>query len=347
MKTKHFFRLGLALILTLTSLNINAQENKEAIKKAGQFTFIYPLGTNGTSSKDISNIFSLNAIIGINGGLHTGAELGGVINYNNGDVTGLQMAGVSNINRKESNGVFLSGVANISGKSLSGAAISGVLNMAGGNSNGVHASTINIAAKEFSGIQLGVINTAGKLKGLQLGVINVVKDGDEGVPIGLINIVKNGYHEFEVVASDLIYANLSFKMGVEKFYTIFKTGFSTQEGNAAYSAGIGFGSLLPLSNNHKLSLDLSMNTITDNFEWEEHWFEDVDILYKADLNYRYALSEKLSLIAGPSFNLYYSEPKIDSNNPILNIPYTIKTTESNNGNYNMWIGLNAGFSFRL
>ncbi|NJK84760.1 MAG: hypothetical protein HC906_01015 [Bacteroidales bacterium] len=81
---------------TLFSFVIYAQE-PDSVKKVlpFQFTFVTPLGTNGTESYKIINEFSMNALLGINGGVD-GFEFGGFINIDQGDVKGGQIAGFSN-----------------------------------------------------------------------------------------------------------------------------------------------------------------------------------------------------------------------------------------------------------
>ena len=58
MKTKQFVGLTIAIAVTLMSSTITAQENEESSSQSSQFTFAYPLGTNGTDAISISNNFS-------------------------------------------------------------------------------------------------------------------------------------------------------------------------------------------------------------------------------------------------------------------------------------------------
>lgn len=368
-------KLNLAGILVfLISINLVAQENNSLKSRKVQVTFAYPIGSNGMSSMEYSNNFSFNILYGLNGGVN-GAEIGSIVNYNKGEVKGFQFSGVSNINTGYSKGFLLSGVSNISmdsttgtfisgvlnyskqnsegfllsgfsnicKASATGVFISGVLNYSGQPSRGFQLATTNIVTNEFKGIQLGFFNYAKKLKGIQLGVFNYLSDGEGALPIGIFNIVKNGYYEFELTGGEVIYANLNYKMGVERFYTIFKAGYSSLENNPVYSQGLGFGGNIPISEKQKISIDLSANQIVYNNNWQS----DLNMLNKADFNYKYSVSGKFSLLIGTSFNIYATKEKVDGEYGTLNIPYSIYTTEWSHGKSFMWFGLNAGLALKL
>lgn len=336
-------RLKLVSILVLlVSKQLVAQENDKLKTRKAQVTFAYPIGSGGTSSMEYSNNFSFNILYGLNGGVN-GAEVGSILNYNKGEVKGFQLSGVSNINTKYSNGFLLSGVSNICKDSTSGVFVSGVINYSGQNSKGFQLATANFAANEFKGFQLGVFNYAKTLKGVQLGVFNYLNDGEKALPIGIFSIVKNGHYEFELTGGEVIYANLNYKMGVERFYTIFKTGYSSYQNNPVYSYGLGFGGNISITEKQKISIDLSANQIVYNNNWDSN----LNILNKADFNYKYSISENFSLLIGPSFNVYVTEEIIDGEYGTLNIPYTLFTNQGTSSKLFAWIGINAGLSLKL
>jgi hypothetical protein len=338
---KKYFLVSISSLIIC--INVFAQENDAPLTSKVQVTFAYPLGSNGTNSLKYSNNFSLNILFGLNGGVD-GAEIGGLMNYNKGEVKWVQIAGITNINEKQSRGLILSGVSNVVMDSTSGAVISGVFNYSKYRATGFELATINFAANEFSGFQLGVANYAKKLDGVQLGVVNIVGSVESGVPIGLISIVEHGGHfEFEAAAGEVLYANLNYKMGIEQFYTVFKAGYSSYKSKPVYSYGFGFGGNISLAEKHKLSIDLSANNIVYNNEWSN----ELNLLNKADFNYKYSLTDKLSLMAGPSFNVYITKEKVDGEYGTLNIPYTIYTNEGTDSKLFMWIGFNAGLSLKL
>jgi hypothetical protein len=326
MKTKQRIGISLIIMLALVSNNLKAQEGEEPRSGSSQITFAYPLGTNGYDAKYISNTFSINVLYGINGGLD-GFEAGGLFNYNSGMVSGVQLAGIANINQEHTQGFMCAGSLNLT------------LNHA----RGVQLADLNVATRDFTGFQAGVINFAGGLRGVQLGIINIVGQDNGAIPIGLFNVVKGGYYALELVAGDVINSNINYKMGVERFYTIYKVGSSWYKGNPVYSFGLGFGTMFALADHHRISMDFSANHIVYNEEWNT----DDNCLTKLDLTYRLALGEHVSLLAGPSINYYISELGVDDSFGTLRIPSHALTIKSENHQEWGWIGFNAGLAYRF
>ena len=319
-------KLFLIVIVLFFSANLFAQTNEKPKSSKIQVTFAYPIGSNGTNSMEYSNNFSLNILFGLNGGVN-GAEIGSILNYNKGEVKGLQLSGVSNICKGLTNGLV----------------ISGVLNYSEGNSKGVQLSTANFSANEFNGFQLGVFNHAKILNGVQLGVVNILGDGKKGIPIGLVSIVKNGHFEFELTGGEVIYSTLSYKMGINNFYTVYNAGYSSYKSKPVYTFGIGFGGNIPLSKKHNINIDLTANGVAYNNKLPDN----TNILNKLNINYKYSINKNLFLFAGPSFNLYVTKETVDGEYGTLHIPYTISTKNITDGKLFVWIGFNAGLSYRL
>lgn len=226
---------------------------------------------------------------------------------------------------------------------FNGVEIGSVLNYNKGDSRGFQVGTLNVNQGNFKGFQMGVLNLTKKLNGVQLGVINIIGDPDQAIPIGLVNIVKGGLYELEVTGGDLLYGNVNFKMGVEKFYTIYKIGYTMSKNNSIYSTGLGFGRNFQLSEKQKLSVDLSSSHLSLNNSWKG----SLNMLNKIDFNYQHKLSEKLSFLIGPSFNIYLTEEKLEGEYGTVKIPYSIYTEEWSNGKLWMWIGANVGVSLKL
>ena len=326
MKTKQIITLSLALSALLFSSTIKAQENEEKQVNEAQFTFAYPLGTNGHDAINQANRFSFNLLYGANGGLN-GLEIGGLANYNHGEVKGVQLAGIANINKEYAHGLMWSGC----------------MNLTLDDAYGVQLSELNVAVGDFQGVQAGVINYAGGMRGVQFGLVNIVGEDNGAIPIGLINVVRGGYYELEFMASEVLYTNVNYKMGVERFYTIFKLGTSWYDSEPVYSAGIGFGTMFTLAENHKLSVDLSFNNIV----YDEEWDADDNYLTKLDLSYRYSLGEHVSLVAGPSLNWYASDMSQDDGVRTLNIPSHAHNFTCEGYQNWMWVGFNAGLAYRF
>lgn len=331
-----------SILVLLVSINIFSQKSDNTKTKKAQVTFTFPIGSNGIDAIRYSNNFSFNILYGLNGGLN-GVEIGSILNYNKGKVKGFQLSGVSNINSGYSKGLLLSGVANICNDSSSGIFVSGVLNYAIQNSKGLQFAPVNISENEFNGFQIGVFNSANKIKGVQFGIINYLNDSENALPIGLFSIVKNGYFDLEFTGGEVIFANLNYKMGVKKFYTLYKLGFSTFKNNPVYSLGLGFGSNISLSEKQIISIDYSMNQIIFNNKFDSN----LNLLHKFDFNYKHNISNIISLLIGPSFNIYHTKEVVDGYYGTLKIPYSIYTNQGLNNKLFMWIGINAGLSFKI
>lgn len=326
MLTKQLITLCLVVSTVLLSNGLKAQETEIEPPKGSQFTFAYPLGTNGVDAISESNKFSFNLLYGVNGGLD-GLEIGGLANYNHGEVRGVQLAGFANINKERTNGLMWAAGFNLTFE----------------ETRGVQLADFNVAAGDFRGVQAGVVNYAGRMRGVQFGVINIVGEDNGAVPIGLINVVRGGYYALELVSSEALYSNINYKMGVEHFYTIFKLGYSKNDNNDAYSVGLGFGSMLTLAERHKLSMDLSISEIVYNEEWNS----GDNYLSKFDLSYRFSFGEHVSLIAGPSLNWYASDMAMDEGRPMLNIPSNAHKFTSDEYQNWVWLGGNVGIAFRF
>lgn len=373
MKTK--LRLA-GILIFFVSINLFAQKNENQENRAAQVTLFYPVGSNGTYSGNITNRLSFNILVGYSGGLD-GVELGGFLNINRdfvqgvqfsgfgnvtgGPVHGVQFAGFANFNNGITNGFQGAGFANFtSGYSeafqgagfgnfshdLRGAQLAGFGNFASGKVEGAQFAGFGNFATDVNGAQIaGFINVAKHVNGVQLGVLNVADSVSNGIPIGIFSIVKNGYYELEFTGGEVLYSNLNYKMGVEKFYTIYKLGYSTYKSNPVYSFGLGFGSNVWISGKHKFSLELSANQIVYNKNWD--WDNDLNLLNKVDVNYKYSITEKFSFLVGPSFNVYVTKEEVNGEFGTLNIPYSFYEDEWSGGKVQIWLGLNAGLSLTL
>jgi hypothetical protein len=334
------YRLLFVVIVVCQTVNILlAQDNR----KVAQATLIYPIGVNGVKAPDYSNKFSLNILAGVNGGVN-GFELGSIANIDKGSVNGLQIAGVTNIT-KNSAGVQLAGLVNYNSGKTRGFHLAAISNVNGDSSKGVGLGIVNVSKSSHSGLQVGIINYSKKMKGLQFGLFNIVSDTNKFISAGLFNMVKHGYYELEVATGDVIYFNINYKMGVKKFYTIYKLGTAfSYKGKSIHTFGLGVGTLVSINKKSALSLDASANQLVYDGRFTS---DKVNILTKLDLNYRYSIGSKLSLLVGPSINFYVSEQMVDGKYGVVNVPYEISTVEREGRRTMIWIGRNAGFSYRL
>lgn len=360
---------GITLLALLTmTLGLFAQDVKTT--SPVQVTFFYPVGSNGQNAMDKANNFSLNVIWGMNGGVN-GFELGGIGNFNKGNVTGAQIGGICNINtgsfngavvggianltKEDTKGLQLAGIANLNGGETNGLMLSGITNFAQKNSKGAQVSLINFAFENMNGFQLGLVNYtkgmdgfqlgltnyAKKMKGFQMGLVNV-SDTIDGIALGLISFTKDGYYAVEASNSEVLYAHISYKMGVSKLYNIYTLGYGRYENKDVYSYGLGLGSLGSLHPRHSVAIE----GIANHMAYDSNW-DNLNLLNKFNLTYQFHLTNRITLFGGPSLNHYITDFMINGKYGTLKMPKPIWEHASNNHMQYMWIGYNAGINIRL
>ncbi|MDR2287114.1 MAG: hypothetical protein LBE04_06530 [Prevotellaceae bacterium] len=188
---KKILLMGLYTMICVTLFS-----QTENSKRAGfQFTFIYPLGTNGIEAPAYENMVSFNALVGISRSEKI-LTFGGLANIIHHDATGLQFAGMYNHTGNNGQGILFSGLVNSTSRNYNGLQFAGLMNRTGGNCDGLQsAGLINSTKGDYNGVQYaGLMNrTGGNCEGLQLaGLINSTKGDYKGAQFaGLINVSKN------------------------------------------------------------------------------------------------------------------------------------------------------------
>jgi hypothetical protein len=252
-----------------------------------------------------------------------GLQAGGVSNYAKRGFLGLQVAGVHNHVPAPVTGVQIAGVSNFAMKKTSGAQLSGVANMSHGEMNGVQIS--------------GVFNYAKRLNGLQIGLINIA-DTSDGYSIGLINIVFKGYHKLSFFSNEITNANVAFKTGNSRLYSILQAGANVKENEKVYTFGYGLGSDLPLAKWLYINPEVSANYLYLGA------FDYVNILSKANLHLNFRIGKYLSIFAGPSFNAYYTQQDVAFSGYKFSVPDARYKTFELDNKVTGWIGWNAGIN---
>lgn len=358
------------LFFSLTLLSSFAQSKTT---KNFQLSLITPLGTNGTQSQSTINkvslnllggysygntIFELGGLYNVNTHLTKGVQLGGITNYSGKSEKSVQFAGISNIVKSGNvatqfagvaniatgvQGIQLGGVANIANE-IKGVQLSGVTNVAK-EVIGLQVSGITNIAKTVDGVQLsGILNIADKVEGVQFGLINIAGESD-GVSLGLINIVKkNGKQEFEVSFSEALNTSVSFKLGTDKFYTIFSGGINYWDKPVQYAAGLGFGSQFNWKKGWSNQIEVMGYTLTENKSFK---LDGINMLTQIKLPVSYQFAERFKVFAGPTLNMTISQ-YINPETGILGSslsPYSMWKNKSDKTRLNGWIGFSAGVRF--
>ena len=212
------------------------------------------------------------------------------------------------------------GFSNILGKSMTGVQV-GFSNILGNSMTGVQVGFSNIVGKELKGLQIGFYNRTTKLSGLGIGFVNRIDTVEAGVPFGFLSFVKKGgFQALEIGTNEMFPLNIVYKTGLKQLYTSILLSYSPASVNHL-GIGMGMGTFIALNN--KLDFNPELISQTSLFDWNQ--------MYSLHLNLNYKLSEKFSILAGPTvvwnkiengntfhkpvFALY--ENVLDSNNKIL------------------------------
>jgi hypothetical protein len=214
----------------------------------------------------------------------------------------LQIAGVSNIG-KNVNGFQVSGLVNTSRGHVGGWQIAGLANYSKTVRLSQLAGLGNIASERVKGAQIsGLFNYAKYVDGGQFSFINMA-DSVGGIPIGFISIVRKGYHKIEFSAEEILYTNLTFKLGVRRFYNLFTIGMQPGSDGPIWGFGYGIGGQIG-TRRVVVNLDLKGTQIMENVE-EQNF--NVSFRFSPLVGIR--ILRRLSFFIGPSLNLHISDLK--------------------------------------
>lgn len=162
-----------------------------------QFSFAYPIGTNGTESVNYEYNFSLNLLTGKVRSIK-GFEMGGLLNFTEEEMDGFQVAGIGNHLKGNMTGAQVAGIYSFA-KNVNGFQMSGIYSstddVMGGQASGIynHADTLNgfqvsgifNDAKPVNGLQLtGIYNTSENLNGSQVAGIYNHANQVQGLQLG-------------------------------------------------------------------------------------------------------------------------------------------------------------------
>jgi hypothetical protein len=283
----------------------------------------YPWGIYGLQSKNHIYNFSLSLVAGMVRGIN-GLQVSGVYSQAPGFVNGLQIAGGGN-SAGNLKGVQISGVTNYSVK-MRGIQITGFANASSVDAKGIQMSGFINAAADIKGIQIGAVaSAAGSMTGIQIGGISNIAqnitgvqisatynriDTLKGVAIGiasfadtiakgislsLVNIVKYGaYKEWELSFSNYANVAISYRMGTQKFYTVYTTGVKFIEDNL-WTTGVGFGNRTPIGNRFGFQPEL-VYLIYFPTDFKKVQYSETHL----KLGFVYRINEKFSLSLAPS-----------------------------------------------
>lgn len=257
------------------------------------------------TSEGVVKGFQIGGLFNQTKGAVQGFQIGGLFNYCGSNVKVMQVGGLFNWGENVG-GIQLAGLTNRVSGAVGGLQIGGLYNQA--DSVGVfQLSGLVNKARAINGLQLaGLINFAQKVQGSQISVINIA-DTVTGVSIGFLNITRRGYHAVELAGDDVLFANLSLKLGGnDRLYNLFSVGWGSFTGQSITSVGYGLGSLFPIQNsNFKIQAEISSNHLSRASLFDSR----IQLLNRARASLAWQFHDNWKLFAGPSLNvLVYDHP---------------------------------------
>ncbi|HMQ49908.1 MAG TPA: hypothetical protein PKA00_20840 [Saprospiraceae bacterium] len=303
------------------------------------------------------------------GGDLTGTQIGGLFNVVQGETNGNQIAGLFNRSGK-SNAVQMAGLFNQTTADFQGVQIAGLFNTSAGKADGVqlaglfnyskatsksqYAGLFNVSGDVTGGQISSFFNKAKKVDGFQLGLINVA-DSISGAPIGFLSLIRKGYNRVELSGGDLLYANLSIKLGAHAFYNIFQVGARIDDLNyelqgaqisgsyMSWGLGYGIGAYRSFGKNFGMNSELVVMHINEY----ESWTNELNLLAQVRLTFDHKLGRSTSLFWGPTLNAIASD-RFDPENGTQgsSLPfYTLIDEPIGTTNMKAWVGFQGGFRF--
>jgi hypothetical protein len=306
----------------------------------GSVTGVQLAGMHNHVLKDVAGLQASGISNFVKGNV-SGVQLSSIYNHVGGSFIGLQSSNISNHVNKNLTGVQLSSLFNHVTDTLTGLQATNILNFAG-NVRGAQLATIgNITRGELKGLQVSnLFNYAKKLSGVQIGLVNI-SDTSDGYSIGLVNIVFKGYHKLILSTNEVLDVNAAFKTGNSKLYSILITGYRKRKEDSSGIIAFGYG----LGHEFAIGKRFSINPEFTSQHLSQGNRKFDNVMNKLHVQFNVKLGKYVSLFAGPSITILYSERQKDGTDnkfPLLSPSY--HTFDLWGNNVTGWIGWNAGIS---
>ena len=151
------------------------------------------------------------------------------------------------------------------------------------------------------------------------------------------------FNQFELSVSEGFNFLASEKIGGKKLYGIMAIGTQCFSEDYKWGFGAGVGTQLFEKENLTSNLELMSYQINE----KEIWTNSYNGLQQLKLSFSKNLSNRLSVFAGPSFNLLVTRNKIEYVNPFDSTfaPYEIFKSTGDKSTLRGWIGLTVGLRF--
>jgi hypothetical protein len=283
------FIMILVLSLSVTGLSFSQENNNISQENNSNSTNLYTLFFNVVNEQFK---FPLVGFVNIAAGNHNSPQIG-FVNWNTKDFSTVQL-----------------GFVNTAGGNMAGFQM-GFVNTTAGDASGFQTGFVSTAANKLDGVQISFVNIAKQTSGLQLGFINYADSFQKGIPVGFLSIIRNGgYKAVEFGVSDVSPFNVSFKIGVEAFYTSFSVSYNPfRDGiREQIICGAGLGSIIKLGKTFFINPEITSYHATN--ESFQHYTAVVPY-------FGYKITPNLSAVAGPSIVWISTDKNTES--PFYNI----------------------------
>jgi len=299
-----------------------------------------------------------------------GIQVSGFANVVGDEMKGIQTSGFANVIGDDMKGIQVSGFANVVGDNMRGIQVSGFANVVGDYMKGLQIAGICNAVESVNGIQIagiynrglkkdgerqlvsvvngvqiaGIYNRTHTLRGLQIGLVSVTDTIEKGFSLSLVNIVKRGfYREWELSFSDYANVALSYKMGMQNFYTIYTAGVNFIEDNL-WIVGAGFGNRTPIGNRFDFQPELVFyNYYPTNFKNIQNTFAT-----RLKFGFVYRLNERYGLSLAPSVYVMTAQKDSDPNSKFYKVSpvSALYTNKSGNRQTTIGVGISLGLNIK-
>lgn len=202
------------------------------------------------------------------------------------------------------------------------------------------AGLLNVGG-DVAGVQISpLINVARSLKGVQIGLINYVGDAGKGVSIGLINIARHGgKYEFEISASEVVNAYVSFRFGTDRFYTILSGGVCSLYSQMEYAVGVGFGTSINWKKNWGSQIEILAFGLSRDRSLTDNMSNSI-VMLRLPVSKTFA--KHFKIFFGPTINMGLQDIR-EQDSQLA--PWTMWTASFDGLHAAGWIGLAAGLRF--
>lgn len=277
--------LFLIILCLFSHIRLSAQDRN--FYTPFQFSFIYPLSTNGMNAGQYTNGVSLNLLVGASKN-EKSLAFAGLSNIISHDARGVQFAGFSNYIGHEGKGLAFAGLTNVT-SNYRGLQFAGLVNVAKDIRGVQFAGMLNVG-KDIRGVQFaGLVNVAKRVEGVQFATLVNVADKSD-FPIGLVNIIKQGEKGIGITYDLLGNTIVSFRSGGKYTYGILGIGFNHKiKGDNKMVSEVGYGIHIPVVDWFRIDQEIKLLSVNSAGE-------------KTTMNVGYLLAPSFKI--GRHFNLF-------------------------------------------